>query len=357
MLKRRVSQCEGTDDTEQPSPQKLCLRAAHPQNKSVYDILRQNSRERLYVRPILWTVRQRKLLLFEFIPGKGQLKEEDPPSKSVLRSLRDKSPFGHPTHAIFILPIPAFGNANKAHLSMLLKAYNLNKLVAGHLPFFFASQNATRVWVDGLFSYTDSINLPSLAHIRFETIKSLRKKTVYRGRSWKSNTPVRNRYSKQLRSLEPKSPLKDPYIVSILITLAQAQRRVLAGQESYLDKVTADAPMREQMEAEGLIDKPCIPKRTLVGKQATQGTPQAFNTIVLATDEKARYDLHVYTATIPVEFLERLDVPSRQSPCVRVPVKYFRVNIKGARKGLQALHQLLCASSCVLCTEEQAGDA
>lgn len=62
-----------------------------PPNLSIQAILRENNRERLYVRPILWTRRQLQLLNCAFVEEEVHSEKGDPPSESVMRTWKKHS--------------------------------------------------------------------------------------------------------------------------------------------------------------------------------------------------------------------------------------------------------------------------
>ncbi|PLB40592.1 uncharacterized protein BDW47DRAFT_101394 [Aspergillus candidus] len=87
-----------------------------------------------------------------------------------------------------------------------------------------------------------------------------------------------------------------------------------------------------------------------------QDATKSMKVTVLTTPAGEVDFLCVYTATIPAEFLDRLDAPSQplDSPCVSV--KNFYISLKPARDALQNLHRLICTGSCSLCADAQPTD-
>lgn len=90
------------------------------------------------------------------------------------------------------------------------------------MPFLYDSRLAVDLQTDGIFSCHSTSTC--LAYITFDTIRELRSNYVYSPPCKKNNLPVLNVRQKRLRSLEPHDQATDPYIVAVLIALAQAQR-------------------------------------------------------------------------------------------------------------------------------------
>ncbi|KAJ5253819.1 hypothetical protein N7524_010999 [Penicillium chrysogenum] len=123
--------------------------------------------------------------------------------------------------------------AKKSAVEDILGAYNVYVSDSECLPFYFNRRAAVKLSTDGVFS-NNSV-APSLAYITFDKIQSLRKKHVYMPPYKRVNeivnAPGLRVRQKRLDSLEPQNPAEDPYIVAILIALAQEQRRRRQQQE------------------------------------------------------------------------------------------------------------------------------
>lgn len=66
---------------------------------------------------------------------------------------------------------------------------------------------------------------PSLAYITFDEIQTLRGRHVYTPFGKRTSAPVHRVQQKKMKSLQPQNQAEDPYIVAILIALAQEQRQ------------------------------------------------------------------------------------------------------------------------------------
>ncbi|RAL04869.1 uncharacterized protein BO80DRAFT_441717 [Aspergillus ibericus CBS 121593] len=324
-----------------------------PDATSINNLLRANSRERLYVLPICWTLRQPRLLGCHFTLEKIRWGKGDPPSKSVVQILRDQHPaYKSPIYAIAQLTLPGTLAAKKCDVANILRCYNLFSLGPdSSLSFSFAQREAALLPTDGIFAPPGAP--PSLAYITFDFIQTLRKKTVYRPPGGRRNRPVVNLHQKRLRSLEPPNPAEDPYLIAMLIALAQAQRRQADTGERYDGQSTAHRQPRARTASamDGMVPRaPCLcgPE---IGK-TIQRAVQSFQVTVLATAGTVTECFYVYTATIPTEFLDRLDAPAQPLRSLPVPVKYFRIPLMPARKALGKLHHLVCNGTCPLCVEE-----
>lgn len=91
------------------------------------------------------------------------------------------------------------------------------------MSFYFSRQPVTKIRTEGVFSRNSSG--PYLAYITFDGIHSLRKRYIHRPPYTLLNEPVFNTRNKKLRSLQPQKAAEDPYIMGVLIALAQQQRQ------------------------------------------------------------------------------------------------------------------------------------
>ncbi|PYI34803.1 hypothetical protein BP00DRAFT_389474 [Aspergillus indologenus CBS 114.80] len=196
---------------------------------SIEAILRHHSRDRLYVPPVAWTSMQLRLLNCRFTRQQaGPLKEQvkDPPQSQRIGS------------------DPPVRNSRRRHtpsdLCRSLLACWPSTEVADYrsyerLPFYFRRQPAANVWTEGVFSRKSAP--PSLAYVTFDGIRSHRSNYVHNSPAKPFNEPVTNIRNRKLRSLQPLKTVEDPYIMGVLIALAQAQwRQQQAGTEQHGDE-------------------------------------------------------------------------------------------------------------------------
>lgn len=147
---------------------------------------------------------------------------------------------------------------------------------AGRAEFQFGKKTVDTVRPDAIFE-TDSETPQIVACAHFETISNLRKK-YSRGKA------------KKLQRIEPADAREDPYIASMLIALAQHQRRLARSREERVD----------------------------VGGQRVT---------VLGIPGRAARELNVYTTRIPEEFLVKLERPSQRSDCDRVVICHHSISL------------------------------
>lgn len=83
------------------------------------------------------------------------------------------------------------------------------------------------LFTDGVFSVES--NIPVLAYLHLSTLQSRRKNSVKVSASNQPNSPVFRLQQKEQRRLQPSKELEDPYIVAVLIALAQEQRTTSAS--------------------------------------------------------------------------------------------------------------------------------
>lgn len=75
---------------------------------------------------------------------------------------------------------------------------------------------------------------------------------------------------------------------------------------------------------------------------------QVLKVHVLAVSLAFAKYLYVYTATIPLDFLDKFDEPFRYSPSCPIKVNYHRITILRAYSWTR-LHRILCTGKCSYC--------
>ncbi|PYH90342.1 hypothetical protein BO71DRAFT_487183 [Aspergillus ellipticus CBS 707.79] len=113
--------------------------------------------------------------------------------------------------------------SKKAAASDILDAFNIHPSDSIDLPFYFNRKAVAHIPTNGIFS--SGPVTPSLALITFDTIQLLRREYICRPSYTRFNAPVHRIQQKKLASIKPPNRAEDPYIVAILVALAQKQRR------------------------------------------------------------------------------------------------------------------------------------
>ncbi|CAK96872.1 hypothetical protein M747DRAFT_359474 [Aspergillus niger ATCC 13496] len=209
-------QRNATDDHRCPSVQprghfrpQLTIRWLTEPN-SIESNLRANNRDRLYVPPVAWTLRHLRLLGCGFTLQTSQRKER-PHSQVVLSD----SPVRH-------LPKPNMPSDLRRSLLACRPSIEIaDSHSSEFLSFYFRRQSVASIWTEGVFSRNSTG--PSLAYVTFDGIQSRRSKYVHNSPGKGFNEPVFRTCDKKLRSLQPANTIEDPYIMGILIALAQEQ--------------------------------------------------------------------------------------------------------------------------------------
>ncbi|RAH63636.1 hypothetical protein BO85DRAFT_27375 [Aspergillus piperis CBS 112811] len=104
------------------------------------------------------------------------------------------------------------------------------------LSFYFRQQPVASIWTEGVFSRNSTG--PSLAYVTFDGIQSRRSKFVHNSPGKGFNEPVFRTCDKKQRSLQPKNNVEDPYIMGIIIALAQEQRQHRQRKEQHDEEAT-----------------------------------------------------------------------------------------------------------------------
>ncbi|KAB8262533.1 hypothetical protein BDV32DRAFT_147456 [Aspergillus pseudonomiae] len=318
MLVPAIFKRPATDDPQCPSA-RLSRRVAvesrahcrwSVEPNSIQSMIRDNSRDRLYVPPEAWTLRQLRLLNCRFTVQKKRQLKESLQSQVMLAD----SPVQDFRNTPSNLPraMTQFGGrrtleVKKSALKEILGAY----VLSGY-PFTSAGSQSQ---LFGRRAYSPATPPPF-------------------------NEPVFNTRDKKLWSLQPANPVEDPYIMGILIALAQAQwrHRQRNGQHGEGGHTT-----------KGTSPRTPSPPHCSTGRSPPD-RGQGLRVNVLATSGVEDDCLYVYTASISAAILGKFDEPWRSSSNVPVVVAYYRIPPKSPIKPLNRLHRVLCAGSSRFCT-------
>jgi hypothetical protein len=182
------------------------------------------------------------------------------------------------------------------------------------------------------------------------------------------NPPVVRLRRKRLRLLQPPVEAEDPYIVAILIALAQEQRQVNRRQGTGVvtaEKATVAGKFSvNPAPSQSLTSPPSPPEATDRRSQETASSFKVRHSVraicywlsfslqlnkvigpqvhLLATPDMDPRNLYFYTAHVPAEFLDRFDMPSRFSPSSPVVISYCRIPLARLTEELEGV---LCVRS------------
>ena len=108
------------------------------------------------------------------------------------------------------------------------------------------------------------------------------------------------------KAVTPADPWRDPYILALLISIAQGQRIVLGQKEGQSDRLSFR--VRFHLTAKS---------------QASSNVTQSH---VIFTDWKDKDQVHLFTADFPSVFLDRLDDPQHVPPSpISVSIRHTTV--------------------------------
>ncbi|OJZ82335.1 hypothetical protein ASPFODRAFT_84546 [Aspergillus luchuensis CBS 106.47] len=240
---------KATDDPQYSSvrppgqfrPQPMIRRSIEP--NSIESILRDNSRDRLYVPPVAWTMRQLRLLGCRSTPQTSKRKERPHSQVTLSDSL---------VHDLRQPNLPA-------DLRCAMLQFGGRRT---------SEQPVASVWTEGVFSRNSTG--PSLAYVTFDGIQSRRSKFVHNSPGKKFNEPVFRTCDKKLRSLQPENTVEDPYIMGIIIALAQEQRRHRQRKEQHDEEATECSIPKPHFLARHLV---AAPTEALITVASVSGSP------------------------------------------------------------------------------------
>ncbi|KAM5347035.1 hypothetical protein ACJ41O_010040 [Fusarium nematophilum] len=169
----------------------------------------------------------------------------------------------------------------------------------GSPPLQFRYSNDIRTMLDiplVFFHNSSPMRLPKVAYLDMDMVKSCRRYWAQGGELYEA--------------VKPEDAFQDPYIMGVLIALAQKQKQIIDTLQ------------------------PGVQPSALLG-------PRAFRVYAVAT---AQCDgaLHAYRANISEDFLNKLDPPSRFSVSRPVTVAHYRIVDQDPRQVLQELGEVLC---------------
>ncbi|KAK4074882.1 hypothetical protein Purlil1_12863 [Purpureocillium lilacinum] len=295
-----------------------------PEAGSLIATIRSHRRTRLYVKPLWWIGMHLRVLGCEYVERGPPLQEWT--QRPELKITADGC-------AVIIVPRETdevtsdLGDALSGARSATARTSVLGDFLAASFTpprdtplALYYNGTPINIATHGAFVFDSAI--PPLTFIDLQGLRSIRRH--YLRRKWvqtpsspqhiptpvtEKNGPILGIINKRLRQLQPVIELEDPYIVAILIALAQKQ-------------------CHEGHEA-GLTTHP--------GNYDTQGP---FKVHLLALS--ASQTLCVYKAHFPHSFLEKFNNPSKFSPSGPVSISYHQLphlDPKGLRDELyRSLH-------------------
>ncbi|PHH64719.1 hypothetical protein CDD81_3981 [Ophiocordyceps australis] len=305
-----------------------------PEPGSLSDTMRKNPRERLYLPPMLWTSRHLSLLNCEFSAEKLSPSADEPPL--ILQAPSDErasvhcvtSARGWAIRAVNQLANPCAPQARASAVRCVLAACDF-QVSECFSPSLYFKTTAVNLKVDAIFASEPS-GPTSLAYIDLECLHSRRR--TYINKKFAPREPsvsVSELIRKKFCRIQPdRNNLEDPYIVAVLIALAQHKYRSSGHfsvcRHSKYELPTWNAPT------------------STVTPDGTQRAPPLgpFKVYILAWLRIPSRKLCLYTARISTDFLDKLEQPAKYVPSDTLLITYRPLPIK---KPVQLLDTLDCA--------------
>ncbi|CAG9986384.1 unnamed protein product [Clonostachys byssicola] len=184
------------------------------------------------------------------------------------------------------------------------------------LSFIYHDKSYAKVAADAIFTHTTGHNL---AYVDLDYARSIRRQAL--GAAPPSFRA--GQHASAFVGLEQPSPEKprhdaeDPYIVALLIALAQKQRQ----DEDRRPRRQRNAATQGEPQTSRLRTKSKTPKPQI------NDTDTCYTVTVVAVPEKAKC-LYCYTATFPMKFLQKLYEPSEYTPSDWVTISYFKAPMR-----------------------------
>ncbi|KAK4075266.1 hypothetical protein Purlil1_12696 [Purpureocillium lilacinum] len=230
-----------------------------PEAGSLADIMRKNCRDRLYLPPVLWTQKHLTHLgckvVAEELPKSTRSGHSKPLALQVSRGGRATVKVINNTHqwavrAVERLCKSCVVEARASAVQDILAACNMH-ISRSSSPSLYFGPTAIELSVHAAFA-SEPGSSSSVAYIDIELLR-LRREDYVRRRyapriveeenKTRDNSPVCELIQKKVRRAQPKDQLEDPYVVAILIALAQHQYRRAQG--------LSDRPMLSRLRGKG----------------------------------------------------------------------------------------------------------
>ncbi|KAG7423264.1 hypothetical protein Forpi1262_v015646 [Fusarium oxysporum f. sp. raphani] len=288
-----------------------------PSTTSLEGLVRQH-RERLYVRPLQWTMQHLLVLHCQFVdrtrtpdemserpeangprntPQNHQLRIP-PTAETALNQLQTK--FHDPTVRVWAVEV-------------FLTAYKLISPRPPSSSIFESLQlrygkHLEILKVGRVYSQPSMV----MAYIDLDDVDSLRRATVYTKwyrklfKQWPDNKPVRAILKKRLRRMQPRERQYDPFLLPVLVALGQERRR-----RNFVSGIPDPFS--------GAHEPPSSPK-------LPQGTRRAStNVTVLATTSHDPEHIWAYTVEFADAFLDCFDDPSKPCEADQLSISHSRI--------------------------------
>ncbi|KAL2753230.1 hypothetical protein ACRALDRAFT_1065430 [Sodiomyces alcalophilus JCM 7366] len=312
-----------------------------PEPLSINAVLREHHRTRLYVSPLKWTADHLQLLGCHFtsrplasesstgsdvpdasIEGtEGQLMaagvsniSQDTVVEAATHILSTRS---NEIKTLYVQAILDAHGFHYAHIGSVRPRPPPAVYTHFQLPLYFHRRVVTTLRLEGVFSCSSTPNVPCLGYIDLKNLGVRRDKSIkLSSTTSRANWPIARLRARHRRRIRPAQEEEDPYIVAVLIALAQQQQ--------------------SRFVAEG---------KAAAGVDATI----AVHLFALPTDGQS---LYFYAARIPLAFLDGLDHPSRHFPGGSFHVPYHCIPLTSKVKMIRGLGYAFAVirSRCTWCT-------
>ncbi|KAH7316816.1 hypothetical protein B0I35DRAFT_434052 [Stachybotrys elegans] len=309
-VKNSEQQVHSTSSS-QPIPKPAPFPTLKPEAGSILAIVQENSPRELYVSPLLWSEKHLELLQCRFLRRKIPSYEKvtvvpsKPQSSSAeheLEWLDSRTPLDWAARAAEHIPGCYVESTRTSLVTSILAVCSYKRADASSPTFRFDNGHyKTKLATSALYTL-DSV--PSLAYLDLSRLKSVR--AAYRFRRRKRMKFLRNVVS------DPETPPTDPFIVAVLIALAQGQQKAETRRTS--------GPGSNTPRLQGKGAPPA--------GQIEQQPPRILRYVhVLATPHGRTPSLYLYTAFIPPAFLSKFSQPRKASPHDTITIFSYRLSL------------------------------
>ncbi|KAK0655391.1 hypothetical protein B0T16DRAFT_10383 [Cercophora newfieldiana] len=308
-------------------------------NLSISRLIATHPRERLFVHPLLWTTRHLSLLGCQFLDlGAITVVPLPLPSPQLVPAHRSTSNNNDGNDAITKAQYHLDASVARRLATCrvpITKGHALSRLLlrqqlichGRQVRFHYARRTVAQLPCCPFSRPRQSTCLPAAQLVYLDLSEITHHRTTKLkgqapapggGGSRRINPPGSRRAQKLLQRLSPADPCEDPYLVALLIAMAQEQRM---DREVDCDSGKDEQRMDREVDCDSGKDGGGGGGR---GSSNTARCPPPM--LLLATCPADTAWLHIYTSNLSAEFLDRLDHPSYPLPPAAVvpPATIYR---------------------------------
>ncbi|OAA42766.1 hypothetical protein NOR_04897 [Metarhizium rileyi] len=264
-----------------------------PEQGSLRAIIQAHNRQAVLVRGIAWTGLHLQILNVQFSAAEERLAQ----ARSEWKSDRGEA---------WVDDLKAgFPELRQNRIRKILELFNFYGVRANTLPLNFDGRIVDAIQTNVIFVNESRL---CLAYITFDSVARLRRHYIWRPRLVRQSSPISSYQTKKHRGLIPPVQAEDPYLLCILVALAQKHLEL----------------------------------------RYERGEPEESVQVSLLALSEGRADhVYFYTAYLPLSFLNKFSEPSLYFECPPVSISYLPISLEKPDEFLCRLRGVLLETGAV----------